>query len=93
MDFRIDMDNLTMGHLEWLCEFAESTLNEIQVGFETSTFTMKQLMGLMALADSPDDPQAGLEVVRKIPITQFGDVELVYEDDSTMDRKSTPASS
>jgi hypothetical protein len=64
MDIRFNVDDLTLGQAEFLCEYTGRTVASVAEAFTSGNRTIRDLIAVLALTLNPDNPQAALPEVR-----------------------------
>jgi len=71
MNITIDVENLTLGQVEFLEDYSKLQLDEIMAYTEQQhkgSIPFRLLMALIAIGENPEDPVAGLEAARPIKL-------------------------
>lgn len=71
VELSLDIAELTLGQVEFLCDYSGLDIDGIQVCFEKQQLTLKLMIASIALAHSQDDPAAGLEYARTVKIGEL----------------------
>lgn len=83
-NFVLDADNLTLGQTEFITDYSGLSIHELYARFKAEQFDARDLIAIMCVARSPEDPEAALPEVRAIKITDLGDIDVGFvqkEDD------------
>ena len=63
-----DFDALTIGQAEFLTEYTGRSLQGLIDLIDTKDYTARDMVAILAVATSPDDPASAVDEIRRMPI-------------------------
>lgn len=69
----LDIDELTLGQVEFLCDYSGLELEEVIVAFQNDLLPLKLIIATIALTAKGGDKKAGLKYARSLKMSQLLD--------------------
>lgn len=73
---KFDLDNITLGQLEFLTDYTGRTSDELLEAFANREIYGRDIIAILAIGKNPADPAAAVEDVRNLAVA---DVQLDFD--------------
>lgn len=76
----LDINTLTLGQVEFLCDYAEIDIDVLQASFTEQQMPLKLIIATIALAHRPNDLKAGLKYARGLKLADIQDMTVLPDE-------------